>query len=159
MQSSQCNENSNACGNQLWITDWCGVSHATSLSWWVYRENWEAGCHTSKQATCIGPESWKSLEASTDEENPKAGTRMPVLSVGVRKGRVREYKAWCWEDPDRQKLVFSSVSWQVMLKPAMGNMNSVPLRHEAIKDFPLMGWLVALDYTNFLACSLDFKAA
>lgn len=45
------------------------------------------------------------------------------------------------------------------LKTAMGDMNSVPLRSEAIKDFPLMGWLVALDYMNFLARGLDLKAA
>lgn len=45
-----------------------------------------------------------------------------------------------------------------MSKLAMRNVNSVPLRCEAINDFPLMDWLVALDYMNFLACSLDLKA-
>lgn len=45
------------------------------------------------------------------------------------------------------------------LKAAMGNMNSVPLRSENIKDFPLMGWLVPLDSMNFLAHGLDLKAA
>lgn len=97
-------------------------------------------------------------------EYPKAallpGTGMPVLDVWGegRKGK-RIHSLWCWEEPQQMETCLLECISANMLKPETGNMNSVPLRREAIKDFPLMGWLVALDYMNFLARGLDLRAA
>lgn len=100
---------------------------------------------------------------STKEKYPKAlllpGTGMPLFDFWGEERKGKNCKSPMLRRPQQTETGLLKGVSASMLEPEMGNINSVSLRNEAIKDFPLMDLLVTLDYMNLLACSLDLKAA
>lgn len=125
----------------------------------VYKENWEAGCQESQQlALVLSSEGHvKRGGVSKSSTSPRASDACTKYSMQVKEGQENTQSVMLTGPQQTEACLLKCVLAR-MLKPATGNTNSVPLRSEAIKDFPLMGWLVDLDYMNFLACSLDLKA-
>lgn len=83
---------------------------------------------------------------STKEKHPKAlllpGTEMPLFDVWGEDRMGKNLKSPVLRRPQQTETCFLNCVSASMLEPEMGNMNSVPLRNEAIKDFPLLDLLV-----------------
>lgn len=125
------------------------------------KETCEAGHPASKQlAYVLSPDKHGNVSrggVSKSSTVPRDWDACAWCLVWGKGKRIQSL--WCWEEPQQMETCLLECVSANMSKPATGNVNSVPLRCEAIKDFPLMGWLVALDYMNFLARGLDLRAA
>lgn len=115
----------------------------------VYRENWEAGSQGSKQL--LSPDGHGNVNRGGVSKSSTAPRDWDACDRCLRWGKEGQEntKSLMLRRPQQTETCLLKCVSASMLKAAMGNMNSVPLRSETIKDFPLMGWLVPLDNMNF----------
>lgn len=83
---------------------------------------------------------------STKEKDPKAlllpGTYMPLFDVWGEERMGKNLRSPMLRRPQQTETCLLKCVSASMLELEMGNMNSISLRNEAIKDFPLMDLLV-----------------